>query len=1262
MMQADQGRALNLITWNVHGLNHPIKRKKIITFIKSKRCDIAFLQETHLLSQESRKLCRDWVGYVSASCGSSRSRGVAILVHKQLQFKCIRESRDEVGRVLLLLSEIQGHKVILANVYAPNTDDPTFFGQLECKLNDMGDHPILMGGDFNQVMDNILDRSTPSQRQCRSASVMQKMCKAFGLVDIWRLFNPSTRDYTFYSPRHNTLSRIDYIFVSNSATSSVVSSSIGSILLSDHAPVFLRMVPFCNIPRSPRWRLNSSLLLDPCFKESLRVQINLYLETNLASAPSAGVAWEALKAFIRGHIIQHASFKKKTNITKQLDLERRIATAEGAFKQDMSPSNLTNLTRLKYELNSILTQKAEFSLFRARQKYFEDGDKAGRMLARYIKQREALSNIPAVRAEDGALMFDSKDINRTFRDFYASLYSSELQADQQEIHLYLTSLGLPTLSVEQVDLLEAPITKEEIVTVIRGLPSSKAPGLDGFTAEFFKEYAEELSPLLLQVYCEALDDGRLPPTLSEALISLILKKDKDPLDCRSYRPISLIGCDSKILAKVLAVRLDKVITSLIHPDQVGFIRTRNLVDNIRRLIDIMWASQDEASPAAALSLDAEKAFDRVEWKYLFSALEAFGFGRKFISWIKLLYANPRASVVTNGVISQSFELNRGTRQGCPLSPLLFALALEPLAAAIRRDPEFPGIQTSSGSHKLMLYADDALVLITEPERSLPSLFKTIKLFSRLSGYKVNWAKSEALPLMPYCPKSLFQPGDFIWPQSGIRYLGILFPPSLMDLTRVNFEPLLDKFKIDIERWSPMFLSLWGKANVIKMNCTPKFNYLLQARPIKIPLKYFKQFDRLCNKFLWNNKRPRLNLKKLQGPVDQGGLGVPNLLFYHYAFSLRHMMHWALPPERAPPWFNLESSLCNPLPPMHYITTKLSPVIQTHPIILHIQWVWKKMAFIFKFNAHLHNAASIWLNPKLCIGKLPFLWRSWVDRGILVLGDLYEGGVLKSFNDLKAQFHLPQHQFWKYLQLRHLLLHTFGSTSTPPPTVSFLTQIMNVFGGGHEASLYYAMMLKCSNKGSFSLKLTWEADLQVKFTEKEWSRILLNLKKLSRELKTRLVQFKILHRVYWTPSKLYRVKLIQTPECWRCQNGEGTLIHMLWSCPKIQDFWSEIHKNITQIIGCDIPFSQRLYILGDPALLEDLPSHNAEWVQTALMLGRKLIMSEWKAPSPPPVNLWHNQLGRLAALRSVSQSRFNENSESVNPEMRETLSFPFQKGR
>lgn len=152
------------------------------------------------------------------------------------------------------------------------------------------------------------------------------------------------------------------------------------------------------------------------------------------------------------------------------------------------------------------------------------------------------------------------------------------------------------------------------------------------------------------------------------------------------------------------------------------------------------------------------------------------------------------------------------------------------------------------------------------------------------------------------------------------------------------DPLLNQLKADTERWAPLFLSLWGKANVLKMTCAPKINYLLQALPIRIPLKYFKQLDMLFNRFLWNSKGPRLNLSKLQKPVEEGGLGIPNSLLYYYAFGLRHLAHWCLPPERAPPWFHIEKDLCDPLPPIHLITVALPKEAQTHPILTNMQWI------------------------------------------------------------------------------------------------------------------------------------------------------------------------------------------------------------------------------------------------------------------------------------------------------------------------------------
>ena len=139
--------------------------------------------------------------------------------------------------------------------------------------------------------------------------------------------------------------------------------------------------------------------------------------------------------------------------------------------------------------------------------------------------------------------------------------------------------------------------------------------------------------------------------------------------------------------------------------------------------------------------------------------------------------------------------------------------------------------------------------------------------------------------------------------------------------------------------------------------------------------------------------------------------------------------------------------------------------------------------------------------------------------------------------------------------------------------------------GHEASAYYAMLLDASDQCKFASKLPRERDLGLKFSDGDWVKILRNGKKMSREFRTRLIQFKIINRIYWTPSRLFRVGLTESPDCWRCQDRGGTLLHMLWGCPKIQDFWSAIHEKLERVTGLSIPFIPTLY-LGRPCHIKE----------------------------------------------------------------------------
>ncbi len=241
-------------------------------------------------------------------------------------------------------------------------------------------------------------------------------------------------------------------------------------------------------------------------------------------------------------------------------------------------------------------------------------------------------------------------------------------------------------------------------------------------------------------------DGIFPSSMYDAHICLLLKKDRDSTNVASYRPLSLLNSDQKIIAKVLTNRLNEHVGSLIHPDQTGFIPDRFSFSNTCRLLNNIYSTNPPHS--AVISLDAKQAFDQIEWKYVFVTIKKFGFGDKFMTLLKMLYACPKSTVLTNHDRSPYFLLHRGTRQGCSLSPLLFTLALEPLAISIRSCPEITGIGRGAFDSPIGLYADDVILTLSDIRVSLIPLLNLIKNLGQLSGFTINWERvSSCLCLM-----------------------------------------------------------------------------------------------------------------------------------------------------------------------------------------------------------------------------------------------------------------------------------------------------------------------------------------------------------------------------------------------------------------------------------------------------------------------------------------------------------------------------------
>ena len=1137
-----EGIKVKVLSANCQGLQDSKKCLDVLNYFKESNAGIICLQDTHWKKSDESKIRQIWNGDCVFSSYSSNSRGVCILFKNNFEYQITSEFKDTDGRIAYVDLKMSNFSVRLISIYAPNKDCPNWYDDISAILDTNDQDYVFICGDFNIALDP--EKDTYNYKHVNNPQSRRKVLdimSTYNLKDAFRHFNPETKHYTWKRKNPLQFARLDYFLVSHSLTDLISNASVKPSYRSDHSVIEINLIINKFKKGKGVWKFNCKLLSEQEYLKLVKsvikdeiskyaVPIYSYEYLNCASLGNLHLTiaddlfLETLLLRLRGETIKYASVRKKNREATEKQLMSDIEYIEKSGRN----RNMSDILEdKKRELEEIRQERMQGVATRARIQWLKEGEKPTRFFCSLEKRNFIEKTVKCLKLKDGECIHDQKRILAHIRKFYQNLFS-KIETKEKDIQLneFFKNLNIKKLTKQESDTLEGNLTIEEIGQALKQMQNNKCPGIDGFPSEFFKVFWYDLKTIILRALNYAYEKGEFSTSLRSCIISCIPKGDKPREYLKNWRPISLLAVPYKIASLAIANRLKTVLDTLISRSQSGFISGRFIGDSTRLVYDIMYYLESNNIEGLLMLIDFEKAFDSVSWPFLYSVLDFFKFGPGFKTWIKTFNTNIQAYVLQMGFLSDSFLIERGCRQGDPISPYLFLLCAQVLFLMIVNDKEIRGITVNKHTFKISQFADDTTLILDGSKRSLLAAMNTLEIFGSISGLKLNTEKTKLVWLgkKRHSQDKIETNYKLEWNVTEFRLLGLTFCVDLGNMPSLNFDPLIPKITKILSQWKKRSLTPLGKITVLKTLILSNFIHLFTTLPSPSGI-FLQQLNTIFFSFLWDSKPEKISRKIVKGDYKYGGLKMVDIS--NFMISLKLSWLQKIFKDVNPPWktFVLELIDYKGLFLFGSHWSKLASLSLQNPFWKEVFSSWN---IFLKTVAPINDAdklsVPLWYNEN--ISKETMYFANWAAKGILFPADIIQDdGKLMTLTDIQTHFDLSIN-FLDYHRVKLNLNKFIKCMSVEKFKINkpCLPYYLKYVCGNVKSKTFYRMLTQnCENN---ALRLKWATKLAIpQISNENWQCYNTICFKTIRDHKFIWFQYRLLNRILGTRS--YLIDLIST---------------------------------------------------------------------------------------------------------------------------------------